>query len=623
MRGTFGFYKNAPEILFVSELPPGEAFAARFKEKHYFMKSKTFTVLCAILLLAGGSPANFAAESPHKDIKHDATPAANATTSKPNQASDSIVMQAMEKELARSFSKLKNAGTSPVYYLAYRIYDEETLSLSSSYGGSDETPEVMHYRMLNVELRAGTPQLDSTHRSRDGWYGWSRESPVPIENDEDAIRAALWTATDQAFKSAQKAIKEAQVNKDVLVAEEDQSADFTREKPQTYVGKAEKFDIDVNTWQNRLRQASLLYKQYPKITDSQVSLYATKVRRFNVTSEGTRLEDEIVQYNLITRATAIADDGMRVWLYDHVESPTIKDLPDENKLKDMVQKLAKSIEQLRVARVAEPFAGPVILRSKAAGVFFHEVFGHRAEGHRQKNEDEGRTFTKMVGKKIMPTFISVIDDPTCPKLAGTPLNGYYRFDDEGVPAAKVVLVDHGILKNFLLGRSPIKGFNQSNGHGRCSPGANPVARQGNLIVQSSKTVPYNQLRQMLIAETKRQHKPYGLIFDEIAGGFTMTQNWMPQVFKLLPLRVYRVYTDGRPDELLRGVSIIGTPLVSLEKIMCAANDCDTFNGNCGAESGWVPVSASSPSLLLQTLEIERQNKSQDKPPLLPPPTKGS
>jgi predicted Zn-dependent protease len=251
------------------------------------------------------------------------------------------------------------------------------------------------------------------------------------------------------------------------------------------------------------------------------------------------------------------------------------------------------------------------------------VFGHRAEGHRQKDEDEGRTFSKMVGQRIMPSFISVVDDPTCRTLGGLPLNGFYRFDDEGVPASKVVLVDHGVLKTFLLGRSPIKNFNTSNGHGRSSPGSDPVARQANLIVQSDKQVPYKQLRQMLIAEVKKEGKPYGLIFDEIAGGFTITQAWMPQVFKLLPLRVYRVFPDGKPDELLRGVSIIGTPLISLETIMAAANDCDTFNGNCGAESGWVPVSASSPSLLLKTLEIERQLKNQSKPPILPPPPQGN
>jgi hypothetical protein len=147
----------------------------------------------------------------------------------------------------------------------------------------------------------------------------------------------------------------------------------------------------------------------------------------------------------------------------------------------------------------------------------------------------------------------------------------------------------------------------------------PVARQGNLIVSSSKTVPYSELRKMLVAEIKRQKKPYGLVFDELAGGFTMTQTFMPQAFKLKPLRVWRVFPDGRPDELLRGVDLVGTPLASLERILAAGNDVDVFNGTCGAESGWVPVCAASPSLLLQTIEVERNYKDQDKPPILPPP----
>ena len=186
---------------------------------------------------------------------------------------------------------------------------------------------------------------------------------------------------------------------------------------------------------------------------------------------------------------------------------------------------------------------------------------------------------------------------------------------------KVTLVDHGILKTFLMGRSPVKGCPHSNGHGRCSPGYAPAARQGNLMVVPSKGIPYAKLREQLIAEVKKQGKPYGLVFDQLAGGFTITQTMMPQVFKLLPLMVTRVYVDGRPDELIRGVDLVGTPLTSLENILQAGDDVDTFNGTCGAESGWVPVSASSPSLLVQAIEVERKANTQDKAPILPPPDK--
>jgi predicted Zn-dependent protease len=310
---------------------------------------------------------------------------------------------------------------------------------------------------------------------------------------------------------------------------------------------------------------------------------------------------------------------MKVHLFDSVEVLDPEKLPDDKTLEQMIRKLAKSVQELRVAHTAEPYVGPAIIRNRAAGVFFHEILGHRVEGHRQKDEEEGRTFAKKVGEKIMPDFISVYDDPRMNKLNGKTLAGYYHYDNEGIEAQKVSVVDHGILRNFLMGRSPISDFKISNGHSRAQPGMAPVARQGNLVVESSTSVPYEELRKKLIEEAKRQNKPYGLVFDEIAGGFAITQTFMPQSFELLPLRVTRVWVDGRPDELLRGVNLVGTPLASLETIMCAANDTDTFNGVCGAESGWVPVSASAPSLLVRTLETAREWKEQSKPPILPAP----
>ena len=326
-----------------------------------------------------------------------------------------------------------------------------------------------------------------------------------------------------------------------------------------------------------------------------------------------------MHYRLSTSAEALANDGMKVWLYDSVEARTAAELPDEKKFAQTVNDLAQSLEKLAVAQPAEPYSGPAILNGKAAAVYFHETLGHRIEGHRQKDMEEGRTFTKKLGQQIMPAFISVIDDPTCEELKSKSLNGSYGIDDEGVPAQKVTLVDHGVLKTFLCGRSPIKGCLHSNGHGRCAPGYQPTARQGNLMVLASKSVPYSELRKQLVEEAKKQGKPYGLIFDQIAGGFTVTQTMMPQSFKLLPLMVTKVFVDGKPDEIVRGVDLVGTPLTSLENIIQAGDDPDTFNGTCGAESGWVPVSATSPSLLIKTIEVERKANEQIKPPILLPP----
>jgi predicted Zn-dependent protease len=285
-----------------------------------------------------------------------------------------------------------------------------------------------------------------------------------------------------------------------------------------------------------------------------------------------------------------------------------------------IDHVANDVSALLRAPEAEPFVGPAIFSGRAAGVFFHEIFGHRVEGHRQKDESEGQTFTKSVGTKVLPDFLSVVFDPTRRKIGAVDLNGWYDYDDEGVKAQPVTVVDKGVLQTFLMSRSPIHGFDHSNGHGRRQPGLEVVSRQSNLLVESTNTVTEAKLRQMLIAEIKKQNKPYGLYFRDITGGFTTTQRTGLQAFKVIPVIVYRVYADGRPDELVRGADIVGTPLASFAKILATSDKPEVFNGYCGAESGSVPVSAVSPAILVSEIEIEKKAKSQDRPPLLPEPT---
>jgi predicted Zn-dependent protease len=259
------------------------------------------------------------------------------------------------------------------------------------------------------------------------------------------------------------------------------------------------------------------------------------------------------------------------------------------------------------------------LSGRAAAVFFHEVLGHRLEGHRQRDEEEGQTFTKKIGQEVLPKFLSVTDDPTTREIAGVKLAGAYEFDNEGSPSQRVEVIKDGVLKNFLMSRMPIKNFAQSNGHGRNQPGLMPTGRQGNLIVTSTQTVPDAQMRQKLIDEVKKQNKPYGLYFDDIQGGFTLTQRSLPQAFQVLPVIVYKIYADGRPDELVRGVDIVGTPLAALTRILTTGDQPHVFNGVCGAESGHVPVAAVAPSMLFSEMEVQKRAHEHERPPILPPP----
>jgi predicted Zn-dependent protease len=281
--------------------------------------------------------------------------------------------------------------------------------------------------------------------------------------------------------------------------------------------------------------------------------------------------------------------------------------------------MAVDLKALKNAPEAEPYDGPALLSGRAAAVFFHEVLGHRLEGHRQRDEEEGQTFTKKVGQEVLPKFLSVTDDPTVHEIAGMKLAGSYDFDDEGVPSRRVEVIQNGVLKNFLMSRMPIKDFAESNGHGRNQPGLMPTGRQGNLIVTSSQSVPEAEMRQKLIDEVKKQNKPYGLYFDDIQGGFTLTTRSLPQAFQVLPVIVYKVYADGRPDELVRGVDIVGTPLAALTRILLTGDQQHVFNGVCGAESGQVPVSAVAPAMLFSEMEVQKRQHSHDRPPILPAP----
>ncbi|MBI4232656.1 peptidase U62 [Candidatus Peregrinibacteria bacterium] len=548
----------------------------------------------------------------------------SAGHSQESKKQESVLLTTMEQELNRSFEKLKEKGTDPLYFMSYYAIESDEINIAANYGAITYRPmRSRPQRYLTAQVRIGSHKLDNTHQIRGaggggGAFSGGGSTALPIEDDPDAIRTSIWLVTDRAFKEAQEQFTHVKTNREVMVEEEDTSDDFSQEKPSVYITELDKVTLDKELWVDKIRKLSTLFKKYPYILHSGVSLSGGVQNRFLVSSEGTKIQSSSKQYRLFVTAQAKADDGMGLELYDSFEVKDEASLPNDSQIEAAIVKIAENLKKLSGATIVEPYAGPAILVNRSAAVFFHEIFGHRIEGHRQKNEEEGQTFTKKIGKKIMPDFMSIADDPTVTKFGDSPLFGFFQYDDEGVPAQNVQVVENGVLKNFLMSRSPVKDFPKSNGHGRGQFGA--VGRQGNLIVTSTNRVPMPELRKMLIEEAKSQGKNFGLIFNDISGGFTLTQRGMPQSFSVLPLIVTRVYVDeSKPDEIVRGVNIVGTPIASLEQIIATGNDEAQFNGYCGAESGWIPVSAVSPSVLVKNIEIERRQKEQDRPPILPPP----
>jgi TldD protein len=544
-----------------------------------------------------------------------------AATKSPEPAPAAVLIDTMESELHRAMTSLGNNATDATqpkpYFLSYAVSDSDSMSMTAQFGAITGSRENRR-RVADVQVRLGTAAEDNTH-------GDHRNSalttiPLPLANDSDAIERTLWFATNRGYGKALDGYLKVKTEQQVRAKEEDASADFSSEKPASAIlAPSPALVVDTAAWQARLRELSGLFKQYPDVFYNNVALEATTETDYFVSSEGAKVATPNHVARLVIVARTRAADGMDLFRAETFEADEVAHLPDQKALLDKTAAMAKNLEALREAPVTEPFNGPAILSGRASAVFFHEVLGHRLEGQRQRGDDEGQTFTKLLGKQILPTFLSVSDDPTLSEFHGTSLSGHYSYDDEGQQARRVDLIKDGVLDTFLMSRLPIASFSNTNGHGRAETGHMPTGRQGNLIVTSSKTVSDAELREMLKAEAKKQGKAYGLYFEDISSGFAVTTRRSPQAFQVIPLVVYRVYVDGRPDELVRGVSIVGTPQAALNRILATNDKQDIFNGICGAESGSIPVSAVAPAMLVSEIETQRQAQGTARPPILPPP----
>jgi TldD protein len=477
------------------------------------------------------------------------------------------ILTAMQLEITRSFDAFSKSDPA-AYYISYTVADRQDSEVSGSNGALLSSSDD-HARWLEVQTRVGDVQLDDTHKIGDRPPSWTSPGTVTVlDDDVPVLRREIWRETDRQYRAAEEALIKVKTSQQVQVQTAEGAApDFSHEAARTYIGPRVEIHVDRKPWEDRVRRYTAAFSKSPVVLNSIATFTALATNQYEVNTEGSKIAFGQIHYRLELFVQSKAPDGMDINRYANFDWLDPKSEPSDKQVFDTIAQLIHETEALDKAPLVDPYAGPALLSGRAAAVFFHEVFGHRAEGFRQKDITEGQTFTSKIGEQILPDFISIKDDPTEATLDGQMLLGYYPYDDEGVPGENTLLVDHGVLKTFLMGRSPLVGIPHSNGHGRRQLGYVPVARQGNLIISSTKTETDVQLRAKLIDLLKQQGKPFGLFIDDLEGGFTFTGRAQPQAFQVTPLVVYKVFADGRPDELVRGVNIVGTPLVSLTKIV--------------------------------------------------------
>ena len=538
-------------------------------------------------------------------------------------AAEDKLMNILDEELNREMDELSEQEDPP-YYIDYRVDNISSLSLRTSFGslvGDNESRS----RVLTACVRVGDYEFDNTH-DFPGSFSMSEQSEVygallPVEDDPEAIKQVLWRVTDVAYKNAAGTLSSFRNNENTG-EQKTKLPDFSKEEPSVYyekpviswIGQQEKIK-----WIERLKEYTSRFMNDTLILRCEAFLNYNAQRKYFVSTEGSRIVQN-TNYSQVQLLIEMKHSKGSVLQYQ--KSFTASDpsgLPDHEVILEAISSIYQKLKNMYNAPLAEAYAGPAILSPAAAGVFFHEIFGHRIEGHRLQSVDDGQTFKDKIGSAVLPAGFNVYSDPTLEKWQGQDLIGHYKYDEQGMAGQRVLVVDKGILKNFLMSRQPTEEFRHSNGHGRAQAGYAPVSRQSNLIVESTQAVSFEELRKKLIKECRKQKKEYGYYFKEVIGGLTYTDRYNANVFDVVPTEVYRIYADGRPDEPVTGVELIGTPLTMFSNILAAGNEQEVFTGFCGAESGHVPVTTVAPALFVKKIETQKSPEINTILPLLPTP----
>ena len=535
-----------------------------------------------------------------------------------------VLLQTLKDELNSEYQQLRQQPVKP-YFMSLRVNDFRRVTIQSNMGVA-ATEDIQEGRTLTPQIRVGNPRLDNFKLITQGAANTQGRDIAPWvlpmnDNDVEGIRAGIWSEVRRRYDFAVNVYRETQAKVSTNVADEDTAACFSVAPIEQYYEQpltAEQKKIDIEAWRNRMNKVSAVMAAYPELQGGTAQLNFEVSRQYIVNTEGTSVVQNRIAARVMITAQGMASDGMVLPVSFDYYATSLDKLPDVDVMIVKAKELVQRVKALMKAPVANPYTGPAILSGPASGVFFHEIFGHRLEAHRLKSG--GETFRNMVGKKVLPSDFSVFCDPSLADYCGKELNGHYRYDSEGVRSRRVDNIKNGVLNEFLLSRVPMDGFPQSNGHGRASDGHDAVSRQSSLIVETTAPQTEEKLREMLCAEAKKQGKEYGYYFLTVTGGFTTTgQGNTMNSFNVSPVEVYRVYVDGRPDELVRGVDLIGTPLSMFSHIAAAGNEPTLFTGSCGAESGWVPVACVSPQIYVTQIETQRRKKAQQTPQILAAP----
>ena len=522
---------------------------------------------------------------------------ATAATAPDSSMADPI-LKAMREELDRSKSKLKMDNVAAPYYIEYRLSDVDEYDAEAAFGALRQDQRV-HGRSLRVVVRVGDYKQDSYYGPGTGVVTFG-----PLDNDPTALRRELWIATDRAYKIASEAL----ASKKALLSQytaDQPFDDFARTAAIESVKPVAKLDFKAQAWKENLEKATDLYRSDSKIQSFNAFVKFRAVNEYFENSEGTSVRQGYAVYSLNLSAETQAEDGMQLGRSPFYVASTAEELPSQEKLLADTAKMIQTLKELRDAPVVEEdYRGPVLFSNDAASDILDGMIGENILGIRPKPGASARTvgeFSSNYKSRVLPTFLSVVDDPTIKAFDGKALVGSYEIDEEGVRVAPLPVIKDGLLVTYLLGREPIRDLADSNGHGRAAPGQPPSPNIGNLILQATETSSPDELKKKLIEMCKQENRPYGYYAETLVG--------------FNPRLLYRVYVSDGHEVLVRGAIFNELDTRTLRNNLVAAGN-DPLVSN---REGNVPTTVICPSVLFDELEVKRTDKKNAKLPEYPPP----
>ncbi|MBE7440049.1 MAG: hypothetical protein HS115_16480 [Spirochaetales bacterium] len=514
----------------------------------------------------------------------------------------------LKAELARTVKTIKKKPS--LYYLSYLYRNQRTESISAVLGAISKHHTTAR-RTVFCDVRVGSYTYDNV--TSGGLFDNSEKAEsndylvMPSELEADAFRFALWKLTDARYREA---LEQFYQKKSRAVHYIDENRALKSRMRQSAFQNARTSplpEVDPEEIKRRMRRLSSKVRGHAEIKNSVIRFRANHQQKIFCSAEGRAVIEQKALFEWNAQVWVLTPNGTGIsqelnFMEGHPDA-----LPEEKELIRLLEDRMALLKRLMQKKPLNSYSGPVLLSPQAAGLFFHEVIGHRLEGSRLLSPDDGSTFRDLRGRQIAPSFIDIIDDPTARAYGKHTLTGHFTYDDEGNPARRVVLVEKGVLRSFLTSASPIPGQKNINGHARAEEHERPISRMGNLFIQNRNPLSDVQLRELFLEEIRRQNKPYGIYVKECLGGETETSSYDFQAFKGEILRASRVFPDGQEEDIY-GVDFVGTPLSSLENIMAMGGQIDVDNSYCGAESGMIPVSTIAPAALMQTMELQGKER---------------